>query len=170
MDRTNNKRRLRNVNLTSKHHFSHLGLWILIMTLFIVTVNADVYWYAKQYWEAVYSVDDSLEKYHVFRSLQLMGIMIIKTTVFVLGAVLLAKFTSHRVYGPFINLVNTCDAIRDGDVDRQLKFRDYDNLEYVESSFNGMVNTLREGQRGGSAVQTSDEETQSVKMELAHSE
>jgi hypothetical protein len=44
MDQIRNKRQLRNVNLTSKYHFSHLGLWVLMMTLFIITVNADVYW------------------------------------------------------------------------------------------------------------------------------
>ena len=154
MSNVRNKRSLRNVKLTGKYHYSHFGLWLLVLGVFIITLNLDVYWYAQARWASAFAVDESLQDYHRIRSMQLIGIMIIKTTLFVMASVLLAKFTSHRVYGPYINIVNTCNAIREGDVDRKLKFRKYDKLEQVEAAFNSMMDKIRAGRDDDNYVAT----------------
>ena len=60
------------------------------------------------------------------------------------GVVALAKFTSHRIAGPFIRLRRAFNEVRDGDLDHLLKFRKYDRLTMLEDSFNGMMESLRE--------------------------
>jgi len=154
MNKTRNKRSLKNVKLTGKYHYSHFGLWLLVLGAFIISLNLDVYWFAQSRWASAFAIDEALQDHHKLRSTQLVGVMIIKTILFVLASVLLAKFTSHRVYGPYINLVHAFNAVRDGEIDRKLKFRKYDKLEQVEAAFNAMMDSLRDRLGDGNPTST----------------
>ena len=63
-----------------------------------------------------------------------------------LAAVVLAIFTTNRVAGPLINLRRTFEDVKDGNLDRRLKFRSNErHLHEVETAFNEMMEALRDG-------------------------
>jgi nitrogen fixation/metabolism regulation signal transduction histidine kinase len=124
-----------------------MGLWIVIVTALVIALNVMLYLYAEERWAGLYSWDESLHSAYLSHRMAFMGVMILETALFVVGAVLLAKFTSHRIAGPYIKIVNVCNAVRDGDVDQIMKFRTYDKLDYVEKAFNDMLASLRSRMR-----------------------
>lgn len=61
------------------------------------------------------------------------------------GVIGLALFTTARLAGPFVALQRAFEDVRDGDVNRQLSFRDGDaHLRELEAVFNEMMASLRE--------------------------
>ena len=144
MESGKSRRRLRNVMTTRKHHFSYLGMWVLVVVALVLCLNVMVYIYAEERWAGAFSWDESLHVTYLAHRLQFLLVMGTEAGLLVAATVMLARFTAHRISGPHIQLVNVCHAVRDGDTVRKLKFRDYDKLEEVEEAFNGMLAALRE--------------------------
>jgi nitrogen fixation/metabolism regulation signal transduction histidine kinase len=57
----------------------------------------------------------------------------------------LAVFTTHRLAGPMIAIRRALEDVRDGKLDRTLRFRRSDpHLGEIENAFNEMAAALRE--------------------------
>jgi nitrogen fixation/metabolism regulation signal transduction histidine kinase len=67
-------------------------------------------------------------------------------TLFLIAAVLaLAVFTTHRLAGPYIAIIRALEAVKEGDMNRPLRFRSTDiHLQEVELAFGEMLAALRE--------------------------
>jgi len=144
MDKGQQHRSLASVKLTKRFHWSYMGLWVLIGVSLLIAVNILLILQLDQ----KFGQGDSLfSAYHAqYASLRgkLLIAIIVETALFSVGFVVLAILTSHRIAGPYIRLHQTFEAIRNGDTDIRLKFREYDKLEHLQDSFNGMMDTLRE--------------------------
>jgi hypothetical protein len=71
--------------------------------------------------------------------------LVILTVLTVSAVVALAVFTTHRLAGPWIAVQRALDAVRDGDLHAQLRFRASDpRFQAVEVSFEQMLANLRE--------------------------
>ena len=74
----------------------------------------------------------------------LVFVLLTRTPLIILTVAGLAVFTTHRLAGPFIALKNAFDDVRDGNIDRVLRFRRSDaHLRGLETAFNGMMDTMR---------------------------
>lgn len=144
MSESSRKRKLSNVRLTRQHHYRYLGLWLFLFVVLIGTLNGLLLAYAEQRWAGVYAWDDSLHNVYLEHRVTFLGAMVVEIVLFVAGAIMLAQFTSHRIAGPYLRLVKAMNAVRDGDFEQRLKFRSYDRLEYVESAFNEMMESIAE--------------------------
>jgi len=82
-----------------------------------------------------------------------LAIVLLLQTVFLIAAVVaLAVFTTHRLAGPYVALIRAFEAVKNGDLDRPLRFRRSDvHLRAVEVSFDEMTAALREIRQGGAA-------------------
>ena len=135
-------RKLSNVVLTRRYHFPYLGLWVLLTVALIITVNTLMYLLMEERWAGLASLSSSYhEEYITFRALFRVSLLI-ECLLFSLGMVLFARFTAHRIAGPFIRMQKVFQAIEEGNYRQRLKFREYDRLGVVEESFNGMMDVL----------------------------
>ncbi|MGE0491647.1 MAG: HAMP domain-containing protein [Vulcanimicrobiota bacterium] len=129
-----NKRSLKNVVLTKKYHWLYIGKmmtlsWALVVLLFGALMSR------------VYTL------YQAGAELPMTGILIggVALSLALMTAIgAMGVLTAHRVAGPHIKLRNTFNAIAEGDLDHQLRFRKEDQLEEVEEAFNRMMERLRE--------------------------
>ena len=68
-----------------------------------------------------------------------------RVPVLALAAIALAIFTTNRVAGPLILLIRAFEAVKAGDMDHRLKFRQTDkHLKSLEFAFNEMMVALLE--------------------------
>ena len=82
----------------------------------------------------------------------LIFVLVTRTPLLILTVAGLAIFTTHRLAGPFIALKRAFDDVREGNIDRVLRFRRSDaHLRGVEDSFNGMMEAMRSKVRGEKA-------------------
>lgn len=74
----------------------------------------------------------------------LIFVLLTRTPLIILTVAGLAVFTTHRLAGPFIALKKAFDDVRDGNIDRVLRFRRSDaHLRGLETAFNGMMDAMR---------------------------
>lgn len=137
------QRKLRNVKFTEKYRFQYLGLWMMICFFFIALLNVAVFLLYEQMRllaqpEGV-DVELGLALDHTASMITILAL----TLAFGFAVVALAIFTAHRIGGPYIALQRTMAAIREGDLDQRLRFRDYDKLEDLESAFNEMMDSVQ---------------------------
>ena len=85
--------------------------------------------------------------------------------VCIAGIVCLAKYTAHRIAGPYLRIVSVCNSIRDGDMDQVVRFRGYDRLDYVSNTMNEMIAAVR-ARTEGAAVQDNDQTRTAAKAVL----
>jgi nitrogen fixation/metabolism regulation signal transduction histidine kinase len=124
------------VRLTLPYVMRFSGLW-LVVTLVAVLVFALT---------SYLSLADRLTDAGRDRLLMVLGV---QTIFVVLAVVALAIFTTHRLAGPLIAIRRACEDVRDGKLDRTLRFRRSDpQFSEVEAAFNDMVLSLRQ-QAGG---------------------
>jgi methyl-accepting chemotaxis protein len=75
---------------------------------------------------------------------RLLIVLTLQTLAVVLGMVVLAIFTTHRLAGPLVGLLRAFEDVKAGDLDRQLRFRQSDtHLADVETAFNEMLASIR---------------------------
>src|SRR6185295_3746338 len=121
------------------------GLWL------IVTVMAMVVFGVTSYLAASSSplLDDAART----RIAVVLGVQ----TLFLIAAVLaLSVFTTHRLAGPYVAIIRAMEAVKNGDLERPLRFRGTDiYLQDVEIAFAEMLASLRERleKQGGAAGQ-----------------
>ncbi len=70
------------------------------------------------------------------------GVMCIEVILISTAFIMLAKFTAHRIAGPYIRLRNTFKQVQDGDLTVRLRFRGYDRLEDTAAAFNAMMEAI----------------------------
>ena len=138
------QRKLSNISVTREFHFQHMGLWIVLTMCFVVLLNVLLYLLLQERWARL-SAPEGVggAGFETIRG-ALLTAQAIQIILMGVGVVALAKFTSHRIAGPFIRLRRAFNEVRDGDLDHLLKFRKYDRLTMLEDSFNGMMESLRE--------------------------
>ena len=134
------QRRLSNVKLTSHLHFRHMGLWIVITCSCLFAANLLLYLFIVQAWSAL--AQDFGGEMTMIPSPALLIAMLAEFVAFSAAIVYLAIFTSHRIAGPYIGIRSACEAIRDGDTERRIRFRRTDGLDDLEKAFNEMLDTL----------------------------
>lgn len=138
----NHHRKYRNLALTKEFHFRYLGLWAVIAVALMCTNNITLFLWIQEHFASSQSILSP--EYQLFDLLKnrLIVALIIETIIFSIGIVALARLTAHRIAGPYIRLRRTFEAIRDGNPDLRLRFRDYDNLDPVAKAFNEMMDAF----------------------------
>ncbi|MEI6148671.1 MAG: HAMP domain-containing protein [bacterium] len=137
------KRRLSNVKLTSKFHFRYLGLWVLITVALIAVAGLLLFLLAEEHWSALYTLDTKFQDNYMMQR-QAMAMALGFGALMLSAAIMvLAKTTAHRIAGPYIKLQRVFEAVRDGNFDQELKFRQYDHLEELAAAFNEMMTEVR---------------------------
>lgn len=137
-------RRLSNVKLTRKHHYSFMGLWIVVTSVMILTLNLVMYLYAEERWGGLFSWDSSFHEVYISNRVTFVTALGIEALLFIIGLVALAKFTAHRIAGPYIGMRKTFAAIRNGNMDTRMRFRNYDKLDEMADEFNEMMDAIRD--------------------------
>lgn len=135
MDKEKSRRKLANVQLTKKFHMRYFGLWVLMCAWLVGIINILLFIIVQQNAAAVNEAG---------MSGAFMVAVLLTSALFILGVFAMAKFSAHRIAGPFVRLQRTFDEVRDGKFDTRLKFRESDKLEEMENSFNGMLDALRQ--------------------------
>jgi nitrogen fixation/metabolism regulation signal transduction histidine kinase len=127
------ERRIRGSGLryTLPYVINFAGLWLVVTITAVLVAAVSSYLYFSQRAGAAAS--------------SLGTAIIIQTVLSILAVVALAVFTTHRVAGPWIAVRRALDAVRDGNLDYQLRMRGGDpRMEEVEDSFEQMVASLRD--------------------------
>ena len=125
------------VRLTLPFVFRFLGLWMAVTVLIVLVFGVSSYLLLLDRFSAQGREGIAL------------GILIAQTVITIVAVTALGVFTTHRLAGPIIALQRTFDAVRQGDLDRQLRFRQSDDhLRGVETSFNEMMVVLKERVEG----------------------
>jgi methyl-accepting chemotaxis protein len=137
------KRFLTNVTLTSPFHFRYLGLWILISVGLIAVANLLLFLLTEEHWQALYSLDAQFHEEYMEQRKMMIILLGFEMILFSSAVVVLAKFTAHRIAGPYIKLQRVFEAVRQGNLDQELRFRKYDHLEDLETAFNEMMVEVR---------------------------
>ena len=139
------KRKLSNMRLTKRHHFSYMGLWAVISVCLVVVLNLILYLLIEERWGGLHSLDNIFHQQYIAGRRAFVIAMAIETFLFIVAFVSLARFTAHRIAGPYIRLRIVFDAVRNGNLQQRLTFRDYDHLEELAQAFNDMMSAIRSG-------------------------
>ena len=110
------------------------GLWL------VVTVAAMVVFGVTSYLAAASSplLDDAARG-------RVAIVLAVQTLFLILAAIGLAVFTTHRLAGPYVAMIRAFEAVKNGDLERPLRFRSSDvHLREVENAFAAMLATLRD--------------------------
>lgn len=135
----NQKRRGSGIKLTLPFVLWYSTLWFIVL---VVTVP--VFSVASYFMMADILPEDSRR--------DLVFVLVTRTPLIILTVAGLAIFTTHRLAGPFIALKRAFDDVRDGNIDRVLRFRRSDaHLRGLEDAFNGMMEAVRSRVRGQKA-------------------
>jgi HAMP domain-containing protein len=119
------------VRLTLPYVVRFSGLWLVVTILAVLVFALTSY----------LSLADRLTDAGRNRLLLVLGV---QTLFVILAVVALAVFTTHRLAGPLIAIRRACDDVREGRLDRNLRFRRSDpQFSEVEAAFNDMVTALR---------------------------
>ncbi len=128
------KRSLRNVSLTLKHHWTYLGQWVLLtITLIILLYSVSIH--------HLYSLVRPGNGPYI---MSLMTGASLVAALLCTGIILLGVLTAHRIAGVHVKLRSTFLAIRDGKTKVRLRFRKEDKLDDLAEAFNSMMDTLLE--------------------------
>jgi HAMP domain-containing protein len=120
------------VRFTLPYVFKFLGLWIVVTVLAVLVFGVASYLLLTQ---RLLGPDQ--------RDLALI-ILLVQTIVALAAIAILAVFTTHRLAGPMIALRRAFEDVKDGDLERHLRFRKADShLLEVEAAFNEMMGSLR---------------------------
>ena len=114
------------------------GLWLVVTIAAMVMFGVTCYLVAS----ASPLLDDAVRNR--------LAVVLAAQTVFLILAVLaLAVFTTHRLAGPYVALLRAFEAVKNGDLEHPLRFRNSDvHLREVETSFGEMLASLRERREG----------------------
>jgi methyl-accepting chemotaxis protein len=143
MTMEHSKRRLSNMTLTSRHHFRYLGLWVVIAIALTVVAALLLFLLAEEHWSDLYTLDTTFFEEYMLQRRSMAIALGFGTLMLSAAVVALAKITAHRIAGPYIKLQRVFEAVRDGNLDQELRFRKYDHLDDVAAAFNEMMDEVR---------------------------
>jgi len=125
------------VRLTLPYVLRFSGLWLVVTTIAVLVFALTSY----------LSLADRLTEAGRQRLLLVLGL---QTLFVILAVAALAVFTTHRLAGPMIALRRAFEDVRDGKLDRTLRFRRSDpHLGEVENAFNEMMVAVQKQVEGG---------------------
>jgi nitrogen fixation/metabolism regulation signal transduction histidine kinase len=136
------QRDFRNVRLTKRFHFRYFGLWVLLCAGLIVLTDVALFEFIRgqrqdaEVWARLFEKD-----YRIIQG-AFIGTMVCISVFMSAAVILLAVITAHRIAGPFIRLLTTFRAVKDGDMSQRLRFRQYDRLDGLARDFNEMMDSL----------------------------
>lgn len=130
-----NQRSLKNMTLTSKHHFHYVGSLLTVLLAFVVLF----YFFAMYQY---YSITLGRSDFDAFSWTAVLGLTIIGG-ILAVGVSFVGAVTAHRIAGVHVKLKNVMKQVEDGDLEAKLKFRNTDKLEDVEEAFNAMMASLK---------------------------
>jgi len=120
------------VRLTLPYVLRFSGLWLLVTMLAVLVFALTSY----------LSLADRLSDEARHR---LFLVLAVQTFFVFLAVFALAVFTTHRLAGPLIGIRRALEDVRDGQLDRILRFRRTDpHLGELEDAFNEMMVSLRQ--------------------------
>jgi methyl-accepting chemotaxis protein len=83
----------------------------------------------------------------------LVVVLALQTLGVLVALIALAVFTTHRLAGPLVEIRRALEEVEAGHLDRELRFRREDeHLRAIETSFNGMLASLRQRVPGDGAL------------------
>jgi methyl-accepting chemotaxis protein len=119
------------VRFTLRYVPRFAGLWLIVCVLTLVVFALTAY----------LGLAGSLGE--AGRS-RLLVVLSIQTACVILGMVALAIFTTHRLAGPLVGLLRAFEAVKAGDLEKPLRFRESDrHLADLEKSFGEMLASIR---------------------------
>jgi hypothetical protein len=117
------------------------GLWLVVTIAVMVMFGVTCYWVAA----ASPLLDDAARG-------RLALVLLLQTIFLIAAVVALAVFTTHRLAGPYVAIIRAFEAVKNGEMERPLRFRSSDvHLREVEDSFAEMMAALRERTGQGKA-------------------
>ena len=143
MGQTPERRKYSNVRITSKYHMPFLGCWVLVCMVLVSLFIFGVIRYEQLWSQHTLPHDNDLAAFEIQQS-QTMNRLILTGAAFLVGVLLLALLTAHRIAGPYIAILRTLNAIKGGDLNYQLRFRKYDRLDDLAQTFNEVIVQLRD--------------------------
>lgn len=126
---SSNRRDWRNMQLTSKYHFSYMAIWVLLSIGLLAMVYAAGLLYL----------------YLSLGSGQFQAASIVASLLALLGggAILFRGVqTAHRIAGVHIRLIRTFQKVAQGERDITLRFRSSDKMQPLEDAFQLMMASL----------------------------
>jgi len=120
-----------------------MGLWIVLAICLVIVFNLCFHLFIQERWSRLTESDMAFDENYGFIRQSLLIAQGIEIVLFCVAIVALAVVTSHRIAGPYIRLKSAFTDVRDGNMGHFLKFRSYDHLEKLETSFNEMMETVR---------------------------
>lgn len=148
MTMEHSKRRLSNVRLTKGYYLRYMGLWIVVTLALIAVANLLIYLLTEEHWSTLYALDTQFSDVYSMQRRMMVSMLGIEMFALSAAIVVLAKFTAHRIAGPYIKLRHVFDSVRQGNLDQELHFRKSDHLEEVEKAFNDMMVEVRARVKG----------------------
>lgn len=119
------------VKLTVPYVARFFGLWLLVVTLAVLVFSITSYLLLS-------------DRFQGPEHTRFVIVLTIQTVTVLLAVLALAIFTTHRLAGPIIALKRAFDDVRDGDLERRLRFRSSDiHLSELEDAFNQMMGALQ---------------------------
>lgn len=126
------------VRLTLPYVLRFTGLWV-VLSIVVVLVFA-----VTSYIALFDRLSDAGRQ-------RLVLVLSLQTFFVVVAVIALAIFTTHRLAGPLIAMRRAFEDVRDGKLDRSLRFRRSDpHLGEVEAAFNEMMISVRQQVAQGS--------------------
>lgn len=131
-DATGERRSWRNMQLTSRYHFSYMAIWVVISILQLIVL----------YFAGLFSL-------HTMNHPPVdVALATTVSSVLTLGLGFLILWrgmkSAHRLAGVHVRLTNVFHLVARGKRDLVLKFRAYDKLESLEQAFADMMTTLNQ--------------------------
>lgn len=128
-----NRRSLRNLDQTSKHHIHYMSLW-LSLTCGNLLTN---YLAATLYVFLITVQGQDIDLHHAVTLLTALLLFA------VIGVMFGAAVTAHRLAGVHVKLARTFERVANGERDVALRFREYDKLTPLEEAFDEFMNAVR---------------------------
>jgi methyl-accepting chemotaxis protein len=135
--KSRDRRSWKNMQLTSKYHFSYMAVWLLVSIGLLMATYASTVFYL--YLRHYVVPSSSLNLNLVFG--------VLSVVVLALGAFTIWRGfqTAHRLAGVHIKLIQTFDRVAGGEGGVELRFRSSDKLEHLETAFQAMMESLQHG-------------------------
>ena len=128
-----NRRTLRNLDQTSKHHIHYMSIWLSLTCGNLLTnyLAATLY---------VFLVTVQGQDIDLHQAVTLLTALLLFA---VIGVMFGAAVTAHRLAGVHVKLARTFERVASGERDVVLRFREYDKLTPLEDAFAEFMNAVR---------------------------
>ena len=128
-----NRRSLRNLDQTSKHHIHYMSLWLSLTCGNLLTnyLAANLY---------VFLITVRGQDIDLHNAVTLLTALLLFA---VIGVMFGAAVTAHRLAGVHVKLARTFERVAAGERDVELRFREYDKLTPLEEAFAEFMNAVR---------------------------